>query len=138
MGIFNKIKNWLGFGDGKSTKKIAYNDDAFAIYNVKGKHRVEAFTGHISFGDMTECDVVNATIDFVIENPGYIDGTVEYHAPWSRLVNQLYWRDGTVKNGKLRCNSFDSGEFNGDTLVIVKNKMNGKFNGKTLNEYVGQ
>ena len=130
--IIDKFIELFGF-EKKGQKKIAYNDD-FVLLNEKGEHRLKHFTGHISFDEFTECDVEDATLDFYIGNPSYIDWTVPCHAPLSRGVNSIVWHDGTVVSGNLKCREFENGNFNGDTLVIVKNTMNGTFNGKELHE----
>lgn len=134
--MFEKIKNWFcgifGGEDKKSIKRIAWND-SFELLNEKGTFELNDFTGHISF-ERTECEVEHATLTVVIGNTGYADGTVEYHAPWSRGVNRIVWHDGVVKSGDLCCHGFEKGVFNGGTLLVAKGSMKGEFNGKELHE----
>lgn len=136
MEIFRKIAEWFAGGEKKQGKKLVYNDSYAYVNEKKGEHPFRGFTGHISFDEETECDVENADFDLVVGNPNYLDGTQEYRAPWSRAVNQIHWYKGNVVKGDLRCDRFESGVFNGTTLIIVKNTMKGDFKGKTLNENV--
>lgn len=115
-------------------KIIAKNADV-ELKNKQGMFQLTNYTGHLSFDECTECDVENATLSICITNPGYLDGTLDYHAPWSRGVNFITWHNGTVVNGSLKCDEFENGDFNGDTL-IVRHRMKGHFNGRKLCENV--
>lgn len=115
--------------------KIIAKNNEVEFTNEKGVRDFKGFTGHISFDECTECDVENADFTVCITNPGYLDGTLDYHAPWSRGVNFITWHNGTVVNGSLKCAEFENGDFNGDTL-IVRHRMSGRFNGRKLCENV--
>ena len=131
--MFEKIKKWFG-KEQKPKKRIAWND-TFELLNEKGTFDLKDFTGHISFGERTECDVEHADITFVIGNPRYIEGDA-YHAPWSRGVNYIVWHNGIVVKGNLCSRGFENGEFRGDKLLIVKDAMKGVFKGVELHEYL--
>lgn len=131
--MFEKIKRWLRGQDGLP-RRIAWND-TFELLNKKGIFDLKDFTGHVSFGERTDCDVEHADITIVIENPGYIEGR-PYRAPWSRGVNRLVWHDGVVVGGDLCSRGFEKGEFRGGKLLVVGDSMKGVFNGAELHEHL--
>ena len=131
--MFEAVKKWFGLKKNKQEKRIAWNE-GFELCAGNGTYILEGFTGHISFDERTECDVENATLTFIVGNVGYLDGSASYHAPWSRGVNRILWKDGIVTGGNLCCFEFEQGRFNGEKLLIVKDSMRGEFNGKELHE----
>ena len=92
--------------------------------------KYENFTGRITMAK-TDCEVENASFTLVIRNAGYLDGTAEPLKPRSVEANQIVWRGGTVKSGKLVCRSWHDGSFNGSSLHC-SDFFNGVFNGDEL------
>ena len=116
--------------------KILWNENQTVLDTGKVKaagtaeFKYENFTGRITMAK-TDCEVENASFTLVIWNAGYLDGTAEPLKPRSVEANQIVWRGGTVKSGKLVCRSWHDGSFNGSSLHC-SDFFNGVFNGDEL------
>lgn len=87
------------------------------------------YSGNISFGKDTECEVENATFIFNFGHPKYLSEEERPPKPWDAMVNSIEWIDGKVISGKLHCNSWKNGEFYGTSLFVTKEFSDGKFIG---------